>query len=180
MLCLSIFNVSVGWPFSSLWGLVPLALLFVYGLSKANYEAFCEVEQKIRRIEAEKSALQEKLTTAEKRRALKDLLGEAHEDGESLYQAYDEDNVAVWVTRTRDLIEAALDKSEAQLFLSNRGDLPFTPVDDARTMYVYMQEQALGNRLIRLEELTNRLDSLNIRPDFDPHAYRHSSTTHLR
>ncbi len=43
--CLSVFGVTAWWPFSPLWALAPVALLFIYGLMKANYDKFRELER---------------------------------------------------------------------------------------------------------------------------------------
>jgi hypothetical protein len=76
-LCLSVFGVTTWWPFSPLWALLPLSLLFLYGAMKANYKAFQEIDHKNTRLEA-------KLTTNAKRVALKDALGMAHKRGQRL------------------------------------------------------------------------------------------------
>jgi hypothetical protein len=41
------------WPFSPWWALVPIGLLFIYGLLKANYQEFQGVEQQRDRARAE-------------------------------------------------------------------------------------------------------------------------------
>ena len=113
---------------------------------------------------------------------MKELLGDALEEGQNLYNVvYTEDGevkkptkagVEDWVHRTRTLIEAALDKAEAKRFVSNHG---------------YTEEELLGRkphpvfkprllndkylvkaRLMRLDELMLKINRLDINPDFDP------------
>jgi hypothetical protein len=56
-----------------LWALLPVGLLFLYGLLKANYEQFQVVEE-------DRNHLQREKTTSAKRVALKEALGEAEEE----------------------------------------------------------------------------------------------------
>lgn len=72
-LCLLGLRVSVEWlPW---WVIVaPIGILFLYGLIKANYETFQE-------IEADKAAMKKNLAGITKRKAVKDLLGNAVDEG---------------------------------------------------------------------------------------------------
>jgi hypothetical protein len=56
-----------------LWALLPVGLLFLYGLLKANYEQFQVVEE-------DRNHLQREKTSNAKRVALKEALGEAEEE----------------------------------------------------------------------------------------------------
>jgi hypothetical protein len=125
-------------------------LLFIYGLLRASYEEvkerrkeytdletskngeLREIRTAHQQIETEKEELEKQLTTAAKRKALKDLLGDAIDVGKSLQSGphYDaegnikkptEHDIENWVQHIHDLIEAALDKAEARQFLSNTG-----------------------------------------------------------
>jgi hypothetical protein len=173
-LCLSVFGVTAAWPFSPLWGLAPILLFFVYGLLKANYQAFREVKD-------EKRALERKLEERERRKAVKDLLGNAQEEGESLKQGrkdtfnaeirYDEE-VRMWVNRTYNLINDAFGKAEAQRFISNEGYTEIELLGYEPPPYVYLgstqRKYLIPPRLKRLHELIPRLHDLDVNPDFDP------------
>jgi hypothetical protein len=164
-----------------------LGLLFLYGLLRANYEAFREVEDAWQELGA-------KLATAEKRKAINDLLGGALEEGLSLkqgrmyalecenqnleeieigdeYQARYDNEVRAWVDRTYQLINDAFGKAEAQRFVSNEGytdedlfgrELPsFVHLSSTERQYL------IPARLRRLDKIIDRANSLEINPDFD-------------
>jgi Zn-finger nucleic acid-binding protein len=91
--------------------------VFIWGLAKANYEEF-------RKIEGERDELRK--GDAEKRKAIKRLLGEAQARGQALdAQRYDDyhdvtdEDIEDWIQKTYDLIEAAFGQQEAETFLSN-------------------------------------------------------------
>ncbi len=153
--------------------------LFLYGLLRVNQENY-------REIEAERNRAQRRLATDEKRIALKDLLGEAREEGPHAHarahETGDLDALSRWTNETRDLIEAAFGKGEAQLFLSDEGypthSLPGSPGNDAWAALAQFnvsarnrREREIGYRLRRLDSLILRADSLPIRPDFDPQGW---------
>jgi hypothetical protein len=100
---------------------------------------------------------------------LKDLLGYAHEKGGRLVGEGEEHlpKAQEWVWYTYALIEAAFDKGEAQRFLSNEGyTLPWLrPMDN---LMLASNTFWISARLWRLEHLITRMDSLTIRPGFDP------------
>jgi hypothetical protein len=66
-------GLSLFGSISPLWALLPVGLLFLYGLLKANYEQFQVVEE-------DRNHLQREKTTSAKRVALKEALGEAEEE----------------------------------------------------------------------------------------------------
>jgi hypothetical protein len=156
-----------------LW--VPLGTfvsLFVYGVLRANYEEF-------RTVEYAKHDLESKLATAEKRKAVKDLLGIAVQQGEDLrvqvrregseIKLIGQQDVEDWVHRTHDLIEAAFDKGEARRFLDSSDYKPETPVP-YREIRVDPYKYYLEPRLQRLNELIVRANGLEVSPDFDPQS----------
>jgi len=111
----------------------------------------------------------ERISSTEKRQAattrrkdVKDLLGEARKEGQSLRSSYKQerhekaDAAKDWVRRTHDLIEAAFEKGEAQFFLVDELDKGLDPVDAC---------------LRRLDQLIVRANSLNVNPDFDTQAW---------
>lgn len=171
-LCLTALGVSVGWrP----WWVVfaPILLLFLYGLLRTNYETFLEVE-------SVKDKLETRLAASKKRRAVKDLLGNAVDEGKNLQRTISADkgelkivsqqDIEDWVHRTYDLIETAFDKGEAQHFLNSADYKPEKPYPfrNARhDPYRYFT----GVRLRRLDELVVRANSLEINPEFNPHSY---------
>ena len=119
------------------WALVPVGILFLYGLMQANYEAFTKVERRADDAEAENKRLAAQLDGKAKRKAVKDLLGAAVEQGESLrgqtrkvgndFRFNTKDDVEDWVHKTHDFIEAAFDKGEARRFLDSSDDRPKIP-----------------------------------------------------
>ncbi len=145
------------------WALVPLAILLVYGFLKALRERFEDVE--------------EKLATVMRQKVVKDLLGEAVDKGRALqrsvYKEGDEvivvtqEDVESWVHYTRDLIEAAYDKGEAQHFMNSDDYSPEKP-SPFRNIYHDPYKYFVGVRLRRLDELIVRSNSLLVNPDFDP------------
>ncbi len=76
-LCLSVVGVTAWWPFSPLWALLPIFLFLLYGLMKANYEAF-------QKIKAEKDALEKQIETDEKRAAIGEGLADLYYEGITL------------------------------------------------------------------------------------------------
>ncbi len=144
----------------------------MYGFLKVNQE-------NIREVEAARDKAQGHLATIEKRIALKDLLGEAREEGPRAFGTHAEGVLDRWRERTKDLIEAAFGKGEAQLFLSDEGypthSLPGNPGNDALAVFARAnmsarnpRERMIGYRLRCLDSLILRMGSLPIRPDFDP------------
>jgi hypothetical protein len=127
---------------------------------KAIYERVSTAQERSEKLE-------DQLTTAEKRTALKDLLGDVHLRGNNLDLQNEEEN-RTWISQTYVLIEAAFDKGTAQHFLSNQGYRleGFAPIDNLR---LSMDPLWIDARLWRLEELILRIDRerLNIRSDFD-------------
>jgi hypothetical protein len=154
-----------------------LGLIFIYGLLRANYQEFREVEDAKRILEA-------KLATARKRKAVKDLLGVAVEQGEDLrvtlrkegdsFRFVSKQDVEEWVHRTRDLIEAAFDKGEARRFLDSSDYKPEKPLP-YREIRSEPYKYHLTPRLQRLNELILRANTLEINPDFEPQRFAQSA-----
>ena len=151
---------------------VAVVVLLVYGLMWSIYDKFDEVR-------ADNEMLSGQLTTSKKRRVVKNLLGEAQAVGHKLdYESsrpegVEKERVHRWVDSTRDLIVAAFDEGEAQLFLSNKQyrhdelDKQFSG-DASGLRHTDIQPQyRVGARLRRLDELIVRMDALEINPDFD-------------
>jgi hypothetical protein len=149
--------------------LVSLVILFVRGLVKANYDKFTEVEDR-------KCVLQRQLDDRIKRKAVKDLLGEAEKQGKSLrgpmrkvgndFRYNTKDDIEDWVHRTHDFIEAALDKGEARLFLDSSEDMPKNPLATEEMPVVDTYEYHLEPGLRRLQELIVRANDLEVNSDF--------------
>jgi len=147
-----------------------LGLIFIYGLLRANYQEFREVEDAKRNLES-------KLASARKRKAVKDLLGLAVEQGEDLrvltrkedgeWKIISQQDVEDWVHRTHDLIEAAFDKAEARRFLDSSDYTPEKALP-YREIRIDPYKYFLEPRLRRLNELIVRANSLEVNPDFDP------------
>jgi hypothetical protein len=147
-----------------------LGLLFLYGLLRANYEEF-------QKVEGAKQDLESKLASTEKRKAVKDLLGVAVEQGEDLrvilreeggqWNLVSQQDVEDWVHRTHDLIEAAFDKGEARRFLDSSDYKPEKPLP-YREVRADPYKYHLTPRLQRLNELIVRANSLEVNPEFDP------------
>jgi hypothetical protein len=160
------------------WGvLIGLVLLVLYAFAIAVFD-------KIRETEDGKATLEGKLSTAKKRRAVKDLLGVAVEQGEDLrvtlrregdsFRLVSKQDVEEWVHRTYELIEAAFDKGEARRFLDSSD---YTPVKTApyREIRIDPYKYHLTPRLQRLHELILRANTLEIDPDFDPQRFAQSA-----
>jgi hypothetical protein len=134
---------------------VAFGVILFYGFLRENYEEFQVVER-------ERDDLRKGRTTSERRAALKDALAAADESGHRLYA--NEPSVGdaeQWVTRTHNLMEAAYGKGEARLFLSDAG-YTFMASQHSTRQGLWVQ-----GRLRRLAELMARVDSLDLRPDFD-------------
>lgn len=136
-------------------------VIFLYGFLRANYEEHLAVE-------GERDELRRGRTTGERRGALKDALAEADESGHGLHASNPSMEAArKWVTQVHNLIEAGLGKGEARLFLSDAG---YTFMADQHST---RQKLWVEGRLRRLAELIPRVDSLDLRPDFDPQKWAH-------
>ena len=158
------------------WALAPVGILFLYGLMQANYEAFTKVEQRADDAEAENKRLAAQLDGKAKRKAVKDLLGAAVEQGERLrgemrrvgndYRFNTKDDVKDWVDMTHDFIEAAFDKGEARRFLDSGDYTPKNPLATEEEPAVDTYEYHLEPRLRRLHELIQRANGVEINPNF--------------
>lgn len=154
---LTVFGVTAWWPFSPLWGLVPILLFFTYGLLKANYEAFQKEAQKNEQLREDKRALEEKLEEKKKRIALRRLLGEAVTRGKLLLDEDPSEHEALeWGYKTHDLVMAALTTAEAEFLLAG----PTTDVSDVQQWMEYRMDQIM--------QLLQQLHTYDINPDFDP------------
>jgi hypothetical protein len=160
------------------WALAPVGILFLFGLMQANYEAFTKVEQRADGAEAENKRLAAQLDGKAKRKAVKDLLGVAVEQGESLrgdmrrvgsdFRFNTMDDVEDWVHRTHDLIEAAFDKGEARRFLDRSDYTPENPLATEEVPVVDTYGHHLEPRLRRLQELIVRANAFEINDSFYP------------
>lgn len=128
--------------------------------------------------EAENKRLAAQLHDKAKRKAVKDLLGAAVEQGESLrgemrkvgndFRFNTKADVERWVHKTHDFIEAAFDKGEARHFLDSGDYAPKNPLAVEEMPEVDTYEYHLEPRLRRLQELIVRANESEINHDFDP------------
>jgi hypothetical protein len=160
--------------------LVFTGLVIVFRLIAAR-QARRKAEQQVERGATEPPTSQS--DAAEKRKAVKELLGDALEQGHNLQKGMylygerlryaEQEDVKKWVDRTHDFIQDAFGKPDAQRFLSREG---------------YTDEELLGRkphpklrphflndryfvkaRLKRLDELSRDLPEID--PDFNPESY---------
>jgi hypothetical protein len=128
-------------------------------------------------VKAANEALQSQISTDEKRIALKDLVGEAMNEGRVLLRMLRREEsdeakrvrlaeVDLWVHRTSGLIEAAFDKYEGQVLLESVGESTNTRHRSPANRISEMQA-----RLKQLYELRSRVDTITIRPDFNPESW---------
>jgi hypothetical protein len=118
---LAAWGLSVFGSISPLWGLLPVGLLFVYGMMKANYEELLKL-----------GAVREDTEDSERRRTIKSLLRDLQARGRALAENYNDyqdnsvtdEDLERWRQETYNLIEAAFGKQEAETFLSNE-EYPF-------------------------------------------------------
>jgi hypothetical protein len=152
------------WEGLPIW-VVPVAVmaavvvLFVRGLLKENFERFLKIHH-------EKTRLEERLTTEEKRRATLDLLGGYHAKGQKLLHDHPRveeipeatvEEISEWREGVYRLIRAAYGSGRAEIFLSGK-DPDYT-------------EEWLQERLARLVRLMEQTSELELRPDFDPEDF---------
>jgi hypothetical protein len=153
-----------------LWTGIPVIALFLYGFMRAIYE-------RVSTTEKQNEELSKRLAIAHKRKAVKDLLGDAVDQGKDLrvtvrkegdeWSLVGQQDVEEWVHRTHDLIEAAFDKGEARRFLDSADYMPEKPLP-YREIRVDPYKYHLEPRLQRLNELIVRANELEINPDLDP------------
>jgi hypothetical protein len=143
------------------WALLPLGVLFLYGMLRANYEAFKKIENRNADLEA-------KLVSVEKRRTTLDLLGRYHAKGQELARDNPRveempeataEEISEWGQGVYRLIRAAYGSGRAEIFLSGK---------DRGYIEVWLQERLA--QLVRLMEQTSEMD---LRPDFDPEDFDH-------
>ena len=156
---------------------VPVAAIILFSI----YGFFSAVYQEYREVEQERNALKGGQVTAAKRKAVKELLGDAMRGGEKLKAgSYVEDGERIivsnervenWIDGTRDLIEAAFDKEEGRRFMNSDGYEPAKrpPWQEVR---IDPYRYHLTPRLQRLVQLILRAGELPIAPDFDPDVWR--------
>lgn len=172
---LAVMGISTGWP---LWSpLVPIGILFLYGLLRANYERFQELEADRDKIAVERDELAARIAAGrdeyanrhreeKTRTAVENRLASLQEEGANLRTASHED-IDAWAAKTKGFIEAAFGRAEAQLFLSDAG---YTVSEDVQGFISRPEEVRLEFRLRRLSELIARSGALAIGPHFDPAA----------
>lgn len=146
--------------------LVPIGILFLYGLLRANYERFQELEADRDKIAAERDAAISQGRNEEMRTAVESRLGSLREEGEGLRSSGYED-IEAWTSKTKNFIEAAFGTGRAQLFLSNAG---YTASEDVQGFVLRPEEVWLEFRLRRLDELIAQSDALAISPNFNPQS----------
>jgi hypothetical protein len=112
----------------------------------------------------------------EKRLAMKDLLGAAIYDAETLPvpKTESQDDVSVyvhdydaWNSKTARLIEVAYGRGEANRFTNYAGMQIFVDINAPSTL----TRSKLGAGIQRLNELIPRVDSVSMLPEFDPRKY---------
>ncbi len=151
--------VSTWEGISAWWALAPIALLAAGILAKAISEEYLELERERDKLRAER-------TTHERRRAFKDALAVADKKGAELHASNPSvEDAERWATETADLIEAALGKGEVHLFAYASGVTLYSGGNKTR------QQLWIEGRLHRLGQLIARVDSLELRPDFDPNEW---------
>lgn len=156
-------------------------VILLYGFLRANYEDHLVVEAARDKATSEKYRLRDRLSTVAKRKAVKDLLAEAADEGKELRGYVDRTrreikivphpDIEDWIQRTHDFIEAAFDKGEARHFLSGEGyrQEGLSPADN---LYLSRYPHAVPVRLWRLDQLIIRANELPINPDFDPEEWK--------
>jgi hypothetical protein len=143
------------------WALVPLLLLVAYGFLRALQERF--------------EGLEEKLATAEKFRAFKQLLGEAIQEGKLVRQSSPPEPLHEWVDRTEAFIEVALDKVAALRFLDNSGytreELEYDYATEGSWGELRHEKYVREFRVRRLDELAQSVTPEDLNPHFNPQDY---------
>jgi hypothetical protein len=134
--------------FSRWWSLLVPGALYFYALTKANYLTVREAQD-----------LATPTRDARQRMALKEKLGAALAEGESLYGRGVKKEAEAWATKTHNTIVRGLGTAEAALFLSDAGYTFFSGPG--------LVKNWLQGRLRRLTELLARLDTVPLREDFD-------------
>jgi hypothetical protein len=130
---------------------------------------------KFQPLQKQVDALSRGVESPEKRSAMKELLHTSISDGEALskdwFNRTDADaylrEANLWANKTGHLIEDAYGKGEADVWESDAGLINY--VDPRKpTMPIH---NGIVNRLQRLNELMSRVDTLSMRPEFDPENY---------
>jgi hypothetical protein len=146
--------------FSRWWALVPLVLLLVYGFLRALQERF--------------EGLEEKLATAERYRAFRNLLGAAIHEGELLRQSELPKPLQEWVDRAEAFLADALDRLAALRFVDNTGftreDLEGNVVEETLPGLRY-EKYVREFRVRRLRELAQSVKPEDLNPHFNPQDY---------
>jgi hypothetical protein len=112
---------------------------------------------------------------AEKRLAMKDLIGEEMNEADNLntnWSSRDDDDQFArqtnqWINKVGHLIEDAYGKGEALAWNSDAGVINYS--DGKRRTDLH---NAIANRTARLKQLIPRVDTLPMRTGFDPKNYR--------
>jgi hypothetical protein len=114
----------------------------------------------------------------QKRLAMKDILHVAIVDNETLLakqRTQSKDDVSAyineankWTAKTGQLIEDAYGKGERDVFMNDAG---INPINAANNPTALVSSELIS-RLQRLNELMPRVDTISMRPDFDPNNYQ--------
>ena len=138
------------------------SFLFLYGLLKANFETFQQVEAARKEAQDEKERLQKRLTTHEKRAEIKRAMAQAALEGELLHNGKPtKEQAQSWANRVAVMIWDALDAGEVRLFYNDFDASVNTVAEESE------EKQAIRRRLKRLHELIPEVNSLDVNPDFD-------------
>ena len=161
----SVFGVAgLSWVLQFIPWWVPVGafgLLFLYGLLKANFEQFQQIERKLDEERRANEALKEKLTTTERRKALKKALSSAADEGERLHIAMPTvEQAEAWAGRVRLMIALALDTGEMRLFDREYGATTVNSQTNRK------DKRYIRRRLQHLHELIPRVELLDVNPDF--------------
>jgi hypothetical protein len=142
------------------------ALLFLYGLLRANYEEFERVEHKYDKERRATRALERKWANEERRRTFKNALAAASDEGERLLQI---DNLTDeqghdWAIRVGIMIALGLDQGEWRLYFSGHALAPTAIQGDSEA------KQLINRRLQRLYDLVLRIDRDKLQVPSDFHS----------
>ena len=111
----------------------------------------------------------------QKRLAMKDILHVAIGDNETLLAKQRTESKGAclneantWTAKTGQLIEDAYGKGERDVFMNDAG---INPINAANNQNALVSSELIA-RLQRLNELMSRVDTISMRPDFDPNNYQ--------
>jgi hypothetical protein len=139
------------------WALVPVGVLFLFGLMQANFEQYRQMERELDEERKTRKALERKSADVQRRKELKSVLAAAAEEGKRLHDSTPTRQKSDdWWNRVGIMISLALDTGEWRRLDNPYGPRPAeVPNDTEEKRFIRRCLQGLYDLIARVDSVNN-------------------------